>query len=564
MSIVRSAPGRLFAMAIVFACALPLAAQEPEPTVFEAERLNAGLGAPPENFVRETPRGTLETFLDLADRRMFDAAAHALNLNGVEADRQRRRGAELARMLYEVIERRVVIDWQDVPTRPDGLDESLSTDHPFAGKQRRSIRLGSLMLDNRSVPIRLNRIGPADTEPVWVFSRKTVGMVPQLHAAFGPTWFERSLPASLRESVTASIRAWELIALPVLFLASLAAVMVLRAVVGRTSANSRIGWISRASDEARTPLAIGLVSVALLIGVDWALSFSSAVTLFLYPLLWALVIFSLTLAVVRTIDATLEVVTERYVGEIDGTDDSARRHLYTNVYGLRRFVLLVAFVLGSVLLLHKLQLFESFGMSLLASAGVATVILGIAGQSILGNILASLQVAIAKPIRIGDSVLYEDRWSHVESIFYTYIVLKTWDERRLIVPVKYFLSRPFENWTMIDSTTVRSFAIELDQAARPADLRDVFEKLVARDDDAMEDGLLLVAVEGQTEHAQTVNFYATASNPTDAWMMEVRLAERMGDWIRENHPEWWPRVRLERPGRAGRLEPRVIDANGAE
>lgn len=561
---VRRTPSRLFVMAIVFACALPLAAQEPEPSVFEADRLNAGLGAPPEDFVRETPRGTLETFLDLADRKMFDEAAHALNLNGIDTDRQSRRGPELARMLHQVIERRIVIDWQDIPTRPDGLDEGLSTEHSFAGKQRRSIRVGSLMLDNRSVPIRLNRIKPGDAEPVWVFGGRTVGMIPALQAAFGPTWFERSLPAPLREPVIGSTAAWELIALPVLFLASLAAVMVLRAVTGRASADSRVGWIRRASENARTPLAIGLVSVVLLIATEGALSFSSAVTLFLYPLLWASAIFGLTLAVVRTIDATLVVVTERYVGEIDGSDDSARRHLYTNIYGLRRFVLLVAVVLGAVLLLHKLQLFESFGMSLLASAGVATVILGIAGQSILGNILASLQVAIAKPIRIGDSLLYEDRWAHVESIFYTYIVLRTWDERRLIVPMKYFLSKPFENWTMIDSTTVRGFSIELDHAARPADLRDVFEKLVAEDEDGMEDRVLLVAVEGQTEHAQTINFYATAANPSDAWMMEVRLAERMGDWIRENHPEWWPLVRLERPGRAGRLEPRVTGGNGAE
>ena len=548
-------PKRLaLAAMLCLAALLPAHAQDNEPTAFRAKELNAGLAPPPAEFVRETPRGTLEAFLGRADTGDFREAAHALNLNGIDTAEQPEKGPLLARMLFEVLERRVVVDWQDVPTRRDGVDESLSKDDPFAGQARRSLPLGALQVLGRSVPIRLNRIEVEGEDPVWVFGRKTVEMIPAMHEAYGPTLFERSLPRELRQAVWGTIRAWELIALPVILLASVVVIMVLRRVFGVLSAGSSVGWIRRASDQARTPLAVAAAAFLLLVAIDAALSFSSTITIVLFPVLWALVIFGVTLAIVRTIDATLEVVTQRYVGDIDGTDDSSRRHLYTNIYGLRRYVLLAAFLVGSVLLLHKLQLFDSFGLSLLASAGVATVILGIAGQSILGNILASLQVAIAKPIRIGDSVLYEDHWAYVESIYYTYIVLRTWDERRLIVPVKYFLSKPFENWTKVDSTTVRSFTIELDQIARPADLRDVFEELVAKDEVALQDQMTLVAVEGQNEHAQRINFYATAPNPSDAWMMEVRLAEKMGDWIRENHPEWWPRVRLERPGRDGKVE----------
>nr|WP_269439382.1 mechanosensitive ion channel domain-containing protein [Roseibium limicola] len=282
--------------------------------------------------------------------------------------------------------------------------------------------------------------------------------------------------------------------------------------------------------------------------LETLLSFSGPITSFLTPTLLATIIFCLTLAVLRAIDATLELVTERYVGDLDSEGDSDRRHFYTNIYAARRYVLLVAVVVTLVLVLMQLNLFDSLGMSLLASAGVATVVLGIAGQTVLGNLLASLQIAIAKPIRIGDAIQYEGKWCYVEAIYYTFITLRAWDSRRLVVPVKYFISHPFENWTMTDAKTTRTFSLELDPAAKPSVLREVFEKIVKDEEHLLEDELLLVTVDEYSSVTQKIMFYATADSPTEAWMMNARLAERMGDWVRENHPEWWPRLRLNASG----------------
>ncbi|NGX17120.1 mechanosensitive ion channel domain-containing protein [Wenzhouxiangella sp. XN24] len=158
--------------------------------------------------------------------------------------------------------------------------------------------------------------------------------------------------------------------------------------------------------------------------------------------------------------------------------------------------------------------------------------------------LASFQIAIAKPVRIGDTVKYQDYWGYVESIYYSFLVLRVWDGRRLVVPVQYFITYPFENWSMVDARITRTFTLRLDHCARPGELRDVFEKIVAEDDDAVDGGMTLTLVTEHNEDYQEISFVATGSNPADTWLMEMRLREAMGDWIRDHHPEWWQSDRL--------------------
>lgn len=528
----------------VLLLSLPSAAQDEAESWFETDRLNSGLGEVPEEIERETPRDTVDSFLVATDRGDYAAAAHTLNLNALDPGEQAERGALLARMLAQVMRRRVIIDWSDLPGRSDGMNLNLSRDHPLAGEARRSIEIAQLSPSGRPVTIRLNRVKQPGEDAVWVFSRQTVKDIPRLYSAFGPGWLERQLPAEWTATVDGNMRLWEVVALPLVLVLGAGLFWVLRKIIGFASRRSPVTWINRASDEMRAPLALGIAAMVLQYLTGTLVTFSSGIATVLSPVLTALIIVSLTLAVLKVIDATLEVVTDRYVDSIDSTRESERRHLYTNIYALRRYVLLAAVVISAGLVIYKLNLFDDVGLSLLASAGVATVILGIAGQSVLGNILASLQLAIAKPIRIGDAVQYEGRWAYVESIYYTYVVLRCWDHTRLIVPVKHLISQPFENWTMLDAKSTRSFTMELDLSADPQMLREVFQKIVRDDERAIIDELLLVEVEGYAQTMQTVRFYATARSPSDAWMMHADLSEKMGSWIRENRPEWWPRYRL--------------------
>lgn len=273
-------------------------------------------------------------------------------------------------------------------------------------------------------------------------------------------------------------------------------------------------------------------------------------------------VLAITMAVLRALDRLIEHFARRLVGDPNTEYDQHQRQIYTTVYAVRRIVLLVAFVVGIGIVLTQLDVFSAIGVSLLASAGVLTVILGIAAQPVLGNILSSLQIALAKPIRIGDSVEYEGRWAYVEAIFYTFVRLRTWDERRLIVPVQYFTSKPFENYSMVDKKMTRVFLLTLDPRADVSELRDAYLKIAKADEDVMQDEMLKVLVVGHDHNGMVIRFYATAADPTIAWNMHCRLHEKMLDWIRRHHPEWWPRQREleERHDDDPRAELRYVDA----
>lgn len=534
-------------LALVLLLALPglaFAQSAPAERWFEVESLNPGLDEAPEGLDRSTPRQAVNQFLTLTDRGEYETAAHLLNLNELPEDQQAERGPELARRLVEVINRTMVIDWAELPARADALLERSSSEVPRAGQARRSIEMSVLDLDRAPAEIRINRLKPAESEAVWVFSSQTVHDIDALYDRYGPGWLEERLPDALQRPAFFGTRIWEWLVLPLAIGLLVLLGWLTHGLLGWFGRWLPVEWINRAADRMRLPLTIALMALLGQLLTGWVISFSGYFYTWLTPLLAAMIIVGLTVAALRAIDTSLERVTARFVDDIDDSSDRDRRELYTSVYALRRFVLLIAVLVGGGLLVAQLRLFESVGMSLLASAGVATVILGIAGQNVLGNILASLQIAIAKPVRIGDAVEYEGDWGYVESIFYTFIVLRTWDGRRRVVPVQYFISRPFQNWSMVDAHITQTMALRLDHSAEPAKLRKAFEKLVAKDERAIEDGMTMTAVTGIDAYYQEISFYATAANPTDAWLMQMDLREAISDWIRSNHPEWWPSDRI--------------------
>jgi len=544
VSIRRTLAGPLALLLLILSC--PASGQSDAPARWiEVESLNAGLGEHPADPDRRTPRQTVSQLLILADEAEFDRAAHLLDLSELPKGQQADRGPELARKLVEIINRTMIIEWNDLPARPDALLERSASDVPRAGQPRRSIGLKVLELDRRPAEIRISRLKPAGREAVWVFSSQTVRDVEALYARYGPGWLEERMPDALRAPAIWGTRVWEWMVLPLIIAVLAALGWLTHKLLGIVGNRLPIDWINRASERIRTPLTIALMAMIGQFLSGWVVSFSGFFYQILTPTLLGLIIISLTIAALRSIDTTLERVTNRFVDEIDDAKERDRRKLFTSIFALRRIVLLIAVLIGSLLFMVQLRLFDSIGLSLLASAGAVTVLLGFAGRSVLANILASLQVAIAKPVRIGDAVKYENQWGYVEAIYFTFLVLRAWDGRRQIVPVQYFISYPFENWSMVDASITHAITLKLDLSADPSKLREAFEELVKTDDRAVTDKLLLTAVTDQNEDFQEITLYATAANPTDAWRMQLDLRERMGDWIRSHHPDWWPRDRLQ-------------------
>lgn len=367
--------------------------------------------------------------------------------------------------------------------------------------------------------------------------------IPTLHDAYGPRAFERHIPNSLQRELGA-LRIWEWIALPLLILTLLAVGWAVSSALDAAARRLTTPFLKTAAERASVPLALFVMALLAQLVLRLAVSFSGPVTAIVQPVLVVVMTSAVGIAVLRAIDALLDRITRRYVGEIDDARGMDKRELYTSIYALRRVIVLLMVGFAAIFVLVQLNLFESLGITLLASAGVLTVLLGIAGQAVLGNILASLQIAFAKPVRIGDSVEFEGHWAYVESIFYTFMRLRTWDERRIIVPVKYFVSKPFENWSVKDARIMKTIRLWLDHAADAEVLRQTFDQLARDQEGVIEPESLCCFVTDHSAQGQEITFYVMTPDPSTGWEVEMQLREKLIGFVRKQHPEWWPRERV--------------------
>ena len=468
----------LVSMAIVAAVATPVRAQE---ATFEIPALNTGLAAVPDPIDRRTPRAAMSSFLHAADRGDWDSAAHVLDLSEVPADRQAAEGPILARQLHDVIDRKVVLDWTMLIDRPDALQTQGGESEAQAGEPRRSLLLRDLPLDVAPAAIRLNRVKPEGAEqPVWVFPPETVRNVPALHRRYGPSRFEKALPEILRAKTIGGLMWWELLGLPTLVLAAGALGWVVHRLLQwlwRRAQSEVATGILRASS---TPLIIASVT-----GLVWWVTgtvfvFSGRIDVFLAP---AIVIGFVTALLLFIVNA-VEVLLDRLVApeddvDLTGPEQAASRVLATRLNAAKRILVVVVFLVGAGIVLSSANLSNNLGLSLLASAGALTLVLGFAARSMLGNIMASLQIALNQSARVGDRVLYKDELCHVERINMTFVQLRNWDSTRLIVPVEEFVSETFSNWTLQDPEMLRVLKLKLDPRADVDALRDAFNEILS-------------------------------------------------------------------------------------
>lgn len=507
---------------------------------YSVDALNAGLGEAPEEVRRVTPREAVRSFMQLTEEGDFAAAAHLLNLSDLDLDEQAERGNELARQLAEVLRRGEWLNVSNLPAQRDALVEDASGQHPRAGQPRRDLPLVALDAKGEAYDIRLGRYRLGEDDPVWLITPESISAVGLLYEEYGPSWLEQHIPERFNETY-GMLKLWEWVAIP-LFLVVIGLLgWGVFALVGAV-AGLLPGGVSRIFiGNIRVPLAFIAVSLTAQVLLDYVVSFSGAATTSFRVLLVIILAWGIGLVALRLVDTFLLRMTRRLVGEIDDTKHRDERILLTSLYALRRGIILVLVVAVTVYILADIDLFGTLGLSLLASASVLTVLVGIAGQAVLGNILSSFQVSLAKPIRIGDLVVFEDEWCYVESIFYTYIRLRTWDERRLIVPVKHFLSKPFQNLSAKEAKQYRRLVLNLHLSADIADLREQFQAFAKAEDRIIEHDKLICSVTGQSEVSLEVSFYLMGADPVSAWEAEAHVREKLIAYIRDHHPEWWPR-----------------------
>ena len=203
-------------------------------------------------------------------------------------------------------------------------------------------------------------------------------------------------------------------------------------------------------------------------------------------------------------------------------------------------IVLVAVLLG----LLSFDAAKNIGLSLLTSAGIIGVIVGFAAQKSLGMVLAGLQIAITQPIRLDDVVVVEGEWGRIEEITLTYVVVRIWDERRLILPITYFLEKPFQNWTRISADILGSVVLCVSYELPLAPLRAELDRLVAANPN-WDQRVASIQVTDAMERYKEIRILVSSSDSSKNWDLRVALREQLIDFLQRTQPGAFVRARLE-------------------
>ena len=230
--------------------------------------------------------------------------------------------------------------------------------------------------------------------------------------------------------------------------------------------------------------------------------------------------------------------------EMTAADNLAARRIVTQVRVLQNVALVVIGVLGFSCALMTFDGVRQVGVSLLASAGIAGVVLGFAAQKSIGTLLAGIQIAISQPVRLEDVVVVEGEWGRIEEIALTYVVVRIWDLRRLIVPITYFIEKPFQNWTRVSSEILGTVFLRVDYTVSVGSVREELDRLLAGND-LWDQKVASVQVTEMTPNGLELRVLVSASDASKCWDLRCQLRERLVDFIRREAPGALARVRAE-------------------
>jgi small-conductance mechanosensitive channel len=253
------------------------------------------------------------------------------------------------------------------------------------------------------------------------------------------------------------------------------------------------------------------------------------------------IIGSITVIILRFILFTQDVLFIKY--NVDKDDNIRERQVVTQIIFIRKIVFVVLIIIALSLILLQFEGFKKYGTTLLTSAGVAGIIIGFAAQKTIGNLLSGFQIAFTQPIKIGDAVIVENEWGWIEEINLTYVVIKIWDLRRLIVPITYFTEKPFQNWTRNSADIMGSVFLYTDYSVPIDELRKAFDGFL--EETPLWDGKAKVLqVVESTEKSMQLRLLMTAKNSPTAWDLRCFIREKMLVFIQENYPDSLPKARV--------------------
>lgn len=508
------------------------------------KRLNAGLPPPKQPIDLTTPQASLENFLLSADRGEYAQAAHSLNLNAIPLDQQPEVGLNRATELKAVMDQELWVDWSAVPDRQDGQVDDRSAMQERSGEARGpqpSLLLGRIYLGERDVEIRLERLKPAGGPPVWVFSRQTVAHIPELYQKYAPGWLQRVIPDFLKELKIGPVALWQWIGFAiVLAVGALLGWLVHQGLdaLGQRIESARVRAVASA---IRGPgaLAIGLATAYGL--ARGLLSLAGPILSTLQPLYIAVIILCVAWFFQRLTARLSTAVSQRY--ERHGGDEA--NVWITRVVVIRHVTTFLIFLLGVTFALSRFEWFRQFGPALLASAGVLGVVLGIAAQRVVGNLFAGFVLALTQPVKVGDAVLFEGEFGWIEEIVLTFVVIRTWDLRRLIVPIAYLLDHPLENWSRRSQQMIKPVEVYADYRVDIDSAREELKRILEDSPDWDKQVPPILEVTDSSPTAIQLRALCSASDPGAAWRLHCRVREGLITFLRQQESgRYLPRNRV--------------------
>ena len=227
---------------------------------------------------------------------------------------------------------------------------------------------------------------------------------------------------------------------------------------------------------------------------------------------------------------------------IDQPDNLKAREIATQVQVFQRVFLVVIVVLAGATTLMSFSWGRTLGASVLASAGIAGIAVGMAARPTLENLVAGIQIAITQPMRLEDAVIVENDWGWIEQITSTYVVVRTWDLRRWILPLTYFIQHPFQNWTRQTADLLGSVFLFVDYTAPIEDLRAEFTRLVHASP-RWDRKVCVLQVTDATEHTLQLRALVSAADAGTAWDLRCEIREKLVEFIQRQSPQSLPRTR---------------------
>jgi len=230
--------------------------------------------------------------------------------------------------------------------------------------------------------------------------------------------------------------------------------------------------------------------------------------------------------------------------EIDVKDNLRARKIHTQLKVLKRIVVITVGVVALASMLMTFPKVRQLGTAILASAGIIGIVVGMAAQRTIGAFIAGLQIAFTQPIRVDDAVIVENEWGRIEEITLTYVVVKIWDLRRLIVPITYFIEKPFQNWTRVTADILGTVFLYVDYTVDLDAIREELQRLL-KESEHWDGKVCGLQVTNTSERTLEVRALMSAADASAAWNLRCHVREKLVDFIKTKYPQALPRLRAE-------------------